>query len=85
MTIGCSKEREDADPCAKAAENVRRLADDNPTARHKYGEDPLPIEWCRNLQASHEEVACMGYASSWPELMACSPNALRPINDVATP
>ena len=83
MAIGCKNEpAQDADPCAKATANARRLAAQEPAAAARYGKDPLSIERCRTL-GSREEVKCLGYASSWDELSACSPGALQTSDDVA--
>ncbi|MDQ3368042.1 MAG: hypothetical protein M3680_21665 [Myxococcota bacterium] len=72
----------DADPCAKATENARRLVSNEPGAFERYGAEPLPVERCRTL-TSREEISCLGYASSLSELTACSPGAIRPAADVA--
>ncbi len=66
----------DADPCAKAVANARRLAAAQPGAAGHLGPEPLTLDQCRQLPV-RAEVQCIGYASSWPELAACSPTALR--------
>ncbi len=73
----CSKDREDADPCARAVDNSRRLVERDPEARAQYGSEPLTLERCRSAKLTRGEVSCIGYASTWPELAACSPVALR--------
>ena len=74
---GCKNEApRDADPCAKAVANARRLAAGQPGALDQYGAEPLTLDRCRQLTV-RAEVQCIGYASSWPELAGCSPTALR--------
>jgi hypothetical protein len=83
MAFACSNEpAKDADPCARATANARRLAADEPGTAAKYGSEPLTLERCRAI-ASREEVKCLGYASSWDELAACSPGVLQLRDDVA--
>ncbi len=81
--VACKNEpTSDADPCAKATSNARRLISNDPAAVVRYGAEPLPVERCRTL-ISKEEIACLGYASTLTELTACSPGAIRPASDVA--
>ncbi len=79
MSLGaCSKEdRRDADPCERAVENTTRLVHADANARAQYGTEPLTLEHCKSAKLSKAEVACIGYASTWNELAACSPIALR--------
>ncbi len=84
LSTACNKEpAKDADPCAAATANARRLASAEPRAAETFGAEPLSLERCRKL-TSKQEVACLGYASSWDELAACSPGALRPSSDIAS-
>lgn len=66
----------DADPCAKAVANARRLAAAQAGAIDQFGAEPLSLDRCRQLTV-RAEVQCIGYASNWSELTACSPTALR--------
>lgn len=75
-TVGCSKDLQDGDPCARAVENARRLVQDDASARMRYGTEPLTLARCRALAASRAELTCLGYASSLDELEGCRPGAL---------
>ena len=81
VSLGCSKERED--PCERAAENARRLVNENPEARARYGDSPFPIERCRAERVSAADANCIGYASSWAELERCAGSVLAPRTGVA--
>jgi len=74
LSIGCSKDRTDADPCARAVANAQRLVKQDTAAQQRYGTHPLTLESCR--EASPNEIACIGYASDWRELEGCSSTAL---------
>ncbi|MDB4964079.1 MAG: hypothetical protein JWP01_4078 [Myxococcales bacterium] len=81
--LGCKNEpARDADPCARATANASRLVADEPRGIDTFGEHPLSVERCRAI-SSTETVKCIGYASSWSELRECSPDLVRPVNDVA--
>jgi hypothetical protein len=72
---GCSKDREDSDPCGRAIENAQRLVRENGEARTRLGESPITREECR--QVSQDEVSCAAYASSVSELERCSRTMLQ--------
>jgi hypothetical protein len=74
LSLGCSKDKTDADPCARAVSNAERLVKQDAAARRQFGDQPLSIERCRTASAS--EVSCIAYASDWQELARCSPNTL---------
>jgi hypothetical protein len=75
LSLGCSKDRTDADPCVRAVANAERLVKQDDAARRQYGEKPLTIERCRTAPA--DEVSCLAYASDWHELARCSPSSLQ--------
>jgi hypothetical protein len=78
--MGCSKQREERDPCERAAENVARLqAEDTEPARL----EPFTAERCRTAKLSWDELTCLGYASSWTEARKCSAHAFMPAHDVS--
>lgn len=83
VSLGCSRDRGDVDPCERAAQNARRLVQQNDVARARYGEDPFPIERCRAERVTAAETHCIGYASSWAELEHCSGSMLGPRAGVA--
>lgn len=75
MLLGCSKDREDSDPCERAISNAARLANQDTAAQDRFGGQPITRARCQN--ASSAEVSCAAYASSWRELEQCSGNMLR--------
>ena len=83
VSFGCSKDTSDKDPCERAADNARRLVKNNDDARARYGDDPFPIERCRQERVTAADAQCIGYASSWAELEKCSGTVLAPRAGVA--
>ena len=83
---GCSKDDPTKlDPCERAAENVRRLHD-NERAGVANAEDhvsPLTLERCRAASLSKDQLHCLQYASSYGEARECNPRAFEPVRDVA--
>lgn len=74
FAAACSKDKTDADPCARAVANAERLVKENPAAVAEYGNQPLTAERCRTAKAN--EVSCIAYASDWAELQGCAPAVL---------